>query len=663
MPNTDSLFVGRYQLQKQVGRGGMAAVFLATDFQTRRQVAIKVLSTQPVTTDQFKSRFRQEAKALAQLSHPNIVRVLDYGEVGGRPYLILEWVGGGTLANRMGKPLPYQEAARLILPVARALEYAHECGIIHRDVKPSNVLLTDTGEPRLSDFGIAKSLVLQNAVDLTGPGAGVGTPEYMAPEQGLGQPVDARVDVYSLGVILYELVTGRKPYTADTPLGTMMQASTQPLPRAREIVPDLPEEVERVLFRALAKDPTKRYASMSEFAAVLQKLVMGEKLTQKEAPSIPKAPKQPGKPAPAEAEEKKPPVQLPTWALPAGIGLGVVMIAILVLVLVLKPRGGSSAPVYHLGTLADLQGDVQVIDGTQTAPAQKGELVAKTTHTVLKTAAGRARLGLADGTLVVVDSQASIEFGSPDGTPQAAADAFNVMDGRVLVVMDQSNTKPLNVLLSQKIVTTGIGAIMGLAVDSQGADPQDIDCLAGTCQVSTGGQFIGLSAGQHVHIDATGHAAPADAARTGAWTALYGNSTASPTPAPTTAVPTDTSAPTEIPTQTPTDTPVPVLTLPATLTPILPSATPTGTSTVKPEPTPTRLRPTYTRTPTPTNPPEHPPTNTPVPPTKTPVPPTNTPIPPTNTPRPPTSTPIPPTDTPVPPTDTPVPPPTDTPGP
>ena len=289
MPENAPLFLNRYQLLKQIGRGGMATIFLAKDLQDGLPVAIKFLTQQGDLPDTVKTRFRLEAKSLAQLSHPNIVKILDYGEVDGHPYFTLEWVPGGTLADRLGKPHPYPEAAGMLLPVACALEYAHLRGIIHRDVKPGNILIDEQGAPKLTDFGIAKYLTPPPGSALTGANTGIGTPEYMAPEQGLGKDVDQRTDIYSLGVILFELVTGKKPYLADTPLATMMQHAVQPLPRAGEIVAGLPERVDEVLSRALAKDPADRYQTMGDFIEDLGRLAGAEWLALEEAAGVPAA--------------------------------------------------------------------------------------------------------------------------------------------------------------------------------------------------------------------------------------------------------------------------------------------------------------------------------------------------------------------------------------
>jgi S1-C subfamily serine protease/predicted Ser/Thr protein kinase len=264
--------VGRYQIVERLGVGGMATVYRAHDERLERDVAIKFMRTEVFTDETFLKRFEREAKALARLSHPNIVKVLDYGEHEGMPYLVMEYVRGETLKQRLGKPIPWQEAARMLLPVAQALEYTHRQNIIHRDVKPTNFLVGDSGHLMLSDFGIAKILDRPEAVQLTGTGVGLGTPEYMAPEQGLGKPVDRRADIYSLGVVFYEMVTGRKPFQADTPMAVLYKQVTDPLPSPHNFVADLPDFVEQVIVKALAKKPEDRYQDMASFARALQDL-------------------------------------------------------------------------------------------------------------------------------------------------------------------------------------------------------------------------------------------------------------------------------------------------------------------------------------------------------------------------------------------------------
>jgi serine/threonine protein kinase len=266
--------LGRYHVVEQLGEGGMAAVFKAYDSSLERYVAIKVIRTEIVMDKEFLTRFQREARALAQLDHPYILKVLDYGEQDGMPYLVMPFAPGGTLKERMGSPWPYQEAARMLAPIARALECAHQQMIIHRDVKPANILFTPGGSPILSDFGIAKMLDIGDSMQLTGTGMGIGTPDYMAPEQWLGK-VDGRTDIYALGVVFYEMVTGRRPYTADTPAAVMLKHMQDPLPRPRSINTSLPDEVEQVIFKALAKQPEDRYQDMGALAAALEKLGSG----------------------------------------------------------------------------------------------------------------------------------------------------------------------------------------------------------------------------------------------------------------------------------------------------------------------------------------------------------------------------------------------------
>ena len=273
MPTLVGRELGRYHILEQLGEGGMATVYKAFDTRLERDVAFKVIRTERDETGQFFKRFEREAKSLAKLTHPNIVHVNDYGDQDGVPYLVMDFISGGTLKERLGEPIAWQESTRLILAIARALEYAHKHGIIHRDVKPANILITDSGEPMLSDFGVAKIVTEGLANELTGSGIGIGTPEYMAPEQVLGKPVDGRVDIYALGIVFYEMVAGRTPYQADTPLAIGFKQCYDALPSPRDFNPHLPEGVEHVLIKALAKEPVERYTDMAGFASALQRLL------------------------------------------------------------------------------------------------------------------------------------------------------------------------------------------------------------------------------------------------------------------------------------------------------------------------------------------------------------------------------------------------------
>ncbi|MBE7536719.1 MAG: SUMF1/EgtB/PvdO family nonheme iron enzyme [Anaerolineales bacterium] len=278
MTNLIGQSLGRYHILEQLGEGGMATVYKAYDTRLETDVAVKVIRTENLTMatmERALKRFEREAKALARLTHPNIVKVTDFGEREDKPYLVMIYLPGGTLKQRLGKPIPWQEAAHLLLPIARALDFAHRQNMIHRDVKPSNILITADGEPMLTDFGIAKILDLEETADLTGTGMGIGTPEYMAPEQWTGK-TSVFSDQYALGVVLYEMLTGRKPYSADTPAAILLKQATEPLPRPSQFTRDLPEKMEKLLLKVLARNPEDRYGSMAEFAKALESALSGQ---------------------------------------------------------------------------------------------------------------------------------------------------------------------------------------------------------------------------------------------------------------------------------------------------------------------------------------------------------------------------------------------------
>ena len=271
--------IDRYKIVEKIGSGGMATVYKAYDTRLERDVAIKVIRRDAFHPDEIGvllKRFEREAKSLGRLSHPNIVGVIDFGEFEGAPYLVMEYLSGGTLKDRLGKPYPWREAVRMILPIAQALEYVHERNIINRDVKPSNVLMTENGQPLLTDFGLLKVFgdKEKEATSLTATGIGLGTPDYMAPEQWRGEAT-AKSDLYSLGVILYEMVTGHRPYTADTPAEVLLAQANEPLPLPTSYIPDLPKDIESVILKTLAKDPDNRYGNVHVFITELENLLAG----------------------------------------------------------------------------------------------------------------------------------------------------------------------------------------------------------------------------------------------------------------------------------------------------------------------------------------------------------------------------------------------------
>ena len=281
--------LGRFQIVSPLGQGGMATVYKAFQPALERYVALKLLRAGVVDDPEQRERFDREATAIARLRHPSIVQVFDFDSVEGQSFLVMEFIDGGTLKEKLtqlvsaGQRLPRGDVSRIIGEIADALDTAHHLGIVHRDVKPSNVLLSRSGRAIMSDFGIARILASSQQ---TQTGVGVGTPEYMSPEQGEGQPVDQRSDIYSLGVMAYELLTGRVPFRADTPLAVVLAHVRDPLPLPSAIDPSIGPEVEGVLLKAMAKTPSERYASAGDFAHALASALAGVTATPPPATTL-----------------------------------------------------------------------------------------------------------------------------------------------------------------------------------------------------------------------------------------------------------------------------------------------------------------------------------------------------------------------------------------
>lgn len=270
--------LGHYRILAPLGQGGMARVYRAHQENLDREVAVKVLPPWYATDRNFVERFNQEARLVARLSHANIVMVHDAGEQNGHIYIVMQLVDGGTLKQRLdqiqaeGKTMDVVEANRIFKQLASALGFAHEQGIIHRDVKPVNVLMDRSGRPILSDFGIAKVLA-STREQLTRPGTGVGTPEYMSPEQCRGEAVDARSDIYSLGVMLFEALTGRTPFQADSYPALAHSHIYELPPRPSSLNPAITPAVEQVILTALMKEAVRRYQRVIEMADALESAV------------------------------------------------------------------------------------------------------------------------------------------------------------------------------------------------------------------------------------------------------------------------------------------------------------------------------------------------------------------------------------------------------
>jgi serine/threonine protein kinase len=267
--------IGRYEIKSELGRGGMATVYRAYDPRFEREVAVKVLPPELLHADpQFKLRFEREAKIIAQLEHPSIVPVYDVGDEGGQPYFVMRYMPGGSLSERIkARVLTVEEAIGILEKIAPGMDEAHAKGIVHRDLKPSNILFDGKGAPYISDFGIAK-LSQAQAGSVTGS-AIIGTPAYMAPEQASGETVDGRSDIYALGIILFEMLTGRQPYEADTPMAVAIKHITEPVPHILDANPGLPPGIETVIQVAMAKSKNDRFPTAVELVNALREVSSG----------------------------------------------------------------------------------------------------------------------------------------------------------------------------------------------------------------------------------------------------------------------------------------------------------------------------------------------------------------------------------------------------
>src|SRR5438876_506973 len=275
----DRVFDRRYVVQRKLGSGGMADVYLAEDQELGRRVALKMLNERHANDDQFVERFRREAQSAAGLNHPNIVSIFDRGQAEGTYYIAMEYLDGRTLKELLVRngPTPVPIAIDYARQILGALAFAHRGGIVHRDIKPHNIVVRKDGRLKVTDFGIARS----GASQMTEAGSIVGTAQYLSPEQARGAPVDARSDLYSLGIVLYEMLTGKVPYTGDAPVEIAMKHLTAVPDPPSKLRPDVPHDLDAIVMRALAKDPEQRYGSAEEMDADLARVARGVAVSQK----------------------------------------------------------------------------------------------------------------------------------------------------------------------------------------------------------------------------------------------------------------------------------------------------------------------------------------------------------------------------------------------
>ncbi|WP_322487071.1 Stk1 family PASTA domain-containing Ser/Thr kinase [Chloroflexus sp.] len=391
------LLDGRYQIERLLGDGGMARVYLGRDRRLNRPVAIKIPHPHLMTDPDFLARFRHETHAAAMVSHPNLVDVYDVGQDGDQHYIVMEYVAGSTLKQLINREAPFAipRAVRIGEQIARGLHAAHRAGLIHRDIKPQNIIVTDDGQVRITDFGVAKSHL---STAMTETGITLGTVDYIAPEQAQGRPATPQSDIYALGVVLYEMLTGRLPFTGDTPVAVAMKHISEPPPPPRRCNPHIPAALEAIILRALAKDPALRQRSALELAEELRSYEQLVTQATVVNPGIePPAQVRPAAPPrPTQVTASRPaaiPSPRPTTARAPrqeGLGCGVFLVGMLTLVGVL-----AVVFVVSSGMLNNLFGNPSRPPTTQPPNGQSTEVVPS--PTVVTTVTVPELVGRSDG--------------------------------------------------------------------------------------------------------------------------------------------------------------------------------------------------------------------------------------------------------------------------
>ncbi len=599
---------GKYSIQSEIGRGGMGVVYLGYDTMLQRRVAIKVLPLELTYDRQFVTRFRQEAVTAAGLHHPGIVTIHDVGEENQVHYIVMQFLEGVTLDQWLTHhgSMPLAQTQHVVRQVADALDYAHRRGIVHRDIKPSNIMLSPEGQATVMDFGLVRA---GEATGLTRSGIVVGTPEYMAPEQALGEAVDGRTDIYSLGVVVYRMLTGKVPFVRSSSMATAYAHVHDPPPPLRQVRTDIPKPVEAVVLKAMAKRPADRFQTASQLANDFTQAVGGKMSAGAKTPITP------------------------------AVGLGAAVAAAGPSPLPAAGGKGSPVPAKPPST-AGSEGATRLVPA---APPSSGGVVApppaKKALAPLWLVAGGAIVVL----LLVVGGVAVLSGRNGGSASLPVVAPATMSPTSTLAAQPVAAPVTPTVALTSFELVAAIGAPANLHVTVDGNRAFEGSLQAGQQKTWQARKQVVLRTDNAGGVTVGVNGQPADvlggpgAVVECTWVLASGQVTE------TCRDVADTATPTASPTPTPVETA---------------STTPTVTPSASATPTATR-RVTATAT-------SVPPTNTPVPPTATPttVPPTATPLPPTDTPVPvPTDTPVPePTDTPVPePTNTPIPEPTNTP--
>ncbi len=624
--------IGRYKIIRELRRGGMATVFRAYDPRFEREVAVKVLPRELLFDSQFRARFDTEAKALASLEHPAIVPVYDFGEQDGQPYLVMRYMPGGSLEDRLKQGnLTLVEAARVLSRLAPALDEAHARGMVHRDLKPANILFDQRSEPYITDFGVVKI----TGVRMTDTGnRSIGTPAYMSPEQARGEPdIDGRSDIFALGAVLYEMLTGKIPYDAETPAGQLVRRITDPTPNVLELRPDLPTGVQEVIARALAKRRYVRFATASDMATALDAVALGKTPTDTLVIDKTGTPPSGNVPVSRRAGQvrprlapKNPPQKRQASLFQRLLVMGTAAIVLAGLLFfgyqifnLLGIGTGGIPPVETqpfvvpvsasdysptpfapvLGTVIQIEGTAQyqLPEGPPLPLSMNGE-VPDLPGVRVWTSSGSVKLRLIEGPVVWLGNDTALIVPAPpeEGDPQA----LQLERGSLLVkaqsLLVTTNQPEYRVLAD--FATLGVRYEPAL-------DRFVVDCLEGSCRVGDTNVFA-LAGGTHGGYE-RGALLAQEPAQYDYWAGIAREDVPTTTPTPTsTTTSTSTSTSTPEPTATPT----------ATLEPTFTSAPvyvqPTQPVYIPPQPT-SAPQPRPTSAPAPTNPPAPPPTNPPAP--------------------------------------------------